>query len=74
MRLPLAIVVALIACDLAVGVEDEDVETGEAIKCINFIKSYLLYSVLVTTNIICYSQNDSNTDVRIRICNIFRDY
>jgi hypothetical protein len=71
MRLPLAIVVALIACDLAVGVEDEDVETGEAIKCIYFIKSQLLYSVLVTTNIICYLKIDSNTDVRIGTCNIF---
>jgi hypothetical protein len=36
MRLPLAIVVAFIACHLAVGVEDEDVETGEAINFVLF--------------------------------------
>jgi hypothetical protein len=70
MRLPLAIFVALIACDLAVGVEDEDVKTGEVITCVNVIETLLLYSVLITTNTICYSQN-SNTDVRIRNCNTY---
>jgi hypothetical protein len=42
MRLFLAIVVALIACHLAVGIEDEDAKTGKVIICVYLIETELL--------------------------------
>jgi hypothetical protein len=43
MGLFLAIVVALIACHLTAGIEDEDAKPGEVIICANLIDTGMLH-------------------------------
>jgi hypothetical protein len=69
MGLILAIVVALTACHLAAGFEDEDAKLGKMIIWVNLIETESLYFVSVTWNIICYVEKAKYADAKIRTYN-----